>query len=792
MQTAWWTARGETVQVLGTEQLWGNDVATVIVPSCGRVERVPAAELQSVQTRRWSRDEIAWRAASGLARRAMATGEPLAVARGGVEPLPHQLAVLDRALATEPLRLLLADEVGLGKTIETGLIITELKTRGLIHRVLVVAPKGVQLQWVAEMVDRFGEEFVLVGQGGVPVDAGINPWTAFDQVVCSLDAVKPVRARSGWTPERVAEHNELRAQAIVEAGWDLVVIDEAHHVAGSSDDVARHILGRRLAETVPRVLLLSATPHSGKSDAFARLLGLLDDAFLRGRPLLREHVMPLVVRTEKRRAIDSAGRPLFRPRTTTLVTVPYGQRQIEQALYDAVTDYVRHGYRVARAEHRPAVGFLVLLMQRLVSSSTGAILAALERRLIAVTAEGQQLRLFSDRIAEWGDLTGEEQQAALADAQGAAWESERAEVELLVDLARKAASAGIDTKARYLLDLLGTLARQEGDPNLKAVIFTEFVPTQEMLLEVLGGAGIPTVAVNGSMSINERRQAQEAFRDSGRALVSTDAGGEGVNLQFAHVVINYDLPWSPTRIEQRIGRVDRIGQPHDVAAYNLVLESSVDARVLAVLEDKLRVILDDLGVDKSNDVLASVGAHIDQLYRTAILDPTAVDAAATSLDRRAREDVQANEPLRDALGPSLLPERRPSPLTLKRWLDAAEAALERLTGSRDRRPLPEVLPDEPVPAAKGWSAGWWTMWEASAGTDGTCLALFLADTGAVRPDISERLWTQLAEGAEADATTTLDRATFTRLQRLAADHAYRRTNGAVPSLVLRLAVRVEP
>src|SRR6266511_4530434 len=216
MQTAWWTARGETVQVLGTEQLWGNDVATVIVPSCGRVERVPAAELQSVQTRRWSRDEIAWRAASGLARRAMATGEPLAVARGGVEPLPHQLAVLDRALATEPLRLLLADEVGLGKTIETGLIITDLKTRGLIHRVLVVAPTGVQLQWVAEMVDRFGEEFVLVGPGGVPVDAGIDPWRVFDQVVCSLDAVKPLRTRTGWTPERIAAHNERRARAIFE------------------------------------------------------------------------------------------------------------------------------------------------------------------------------------------------------------------------------------------------------------------------------------------------------------------------------------------------------------------------------------------------------------------------------------------------------------------------------------------------------------------------------------------------------------------------------------------------
>ncbi len=194
MDTAWWARRGEPVRVLTTEQLWGLTVALIAVPSTGHLERVPASELRPLVERTWTPDEVAWRAVSGLVWRAMTDGEPLAVARGGVVPLPHQLAVLDRAMSTQPLRLLLADEVGLGKTIEAGLIVSELKARELIRRVLVVAPKGVQLQWIAEMADRFGEEFVLVGPGGVPVDAGIDPWRVFDQVVCSLDAVKPLRS----------------------------------------------------------------------------------------------------------------------------------------------------------------------------------------------------------------------------------------------------------------------------------------------------------------------------------------------------------------------------------------------------------------------------------------------------------------------------------------------------------------------------------------------------------------------------------------------------------------------
>jgi superfamily II DNA or RNA helicase len=794
MDAAWWTNGGEAVSVLTTEELWGQSVATVVVPSTGRVERVPEAQLRSLSERTWSVDEVIWRAATGLVWRATAGGEPLAVARGGVRPLPHQLEVLDRALSTEPLRLLLADEVGLGKTIEAGLVITELKARGLVRRVLVMAPKGVQLQWIAEMADRFDEEFVLVGTDGVPLDVGIDPWRAFDQVVCSLDAVKPIRSRARWSPERVAEHNDRRIRAVVEAGWDLVVIDEAHHVAGSSEDVARHQLGRRLAAATRRLLLLSATPHSGKSDAFARLLGLLDDAFLHGRPIERASVAPLVVRTEKRHATDGDGRPLFRPRTTVLSTVPYRDRAVERSLYEAVTDYVRHGYRRALTERRPAVGFLVLLMQRLVSSSTAAILAALERRLVAVTAEGQQLRLFNERAAEWGDLTGEEQQAALADAQGAAWGDERAEVELLVDLARKSMAAGIDAKARFLLDLLGQIARNEGDPNTKAVLFTEFVPTQDMLLEVLDGAGISAVAINGSMSIDERRAAQEAFRDDARVLVSTDAGGEGVNLQFAHVVVNYDLPWSPTRLEQRIGRVDRIGQAHDVLAYNLVLESSIDARVLTVLQDKLDVILAELGVDKSSDVLASVEARVDDLYTTALLDPDALVGTVDAMADEAKCEIDANEPLRDALGSSLVPSRRTGPTALARWLEFADGAAERLraAGRRANGQLPPVVSGEPVPVIAGATTGWWTMWDVRAGLDRTAAALFVTDTGAIRPDLAERIWTGLTQEVELGARTVLSEAELARLRSVAIDHTYRDPAGAVPSLALTLAVRVEP
>ncbi|MEW5813672.1 MAG: helicase-related protein [Actinomycetota bacterium] len=796
----WWPSGHETVRVLHESGSGPTAVAQVVVPSRGTVERLPTRSLADVGARAWSGSELVWRAAACRAIAALAPPGAAATHQPALQPLPHQIVALERALASNPVRFLFADEVGLGKTIEAGLVLAELKARGRVRRSLVVAPKGVQLQWVAELSGLFGEAFVLVGPGGVPVDSGINPWVAFDQVVCSMDSIKPLRTRQGWGPDRIRQFNRDRSEAVVAAGWDLVIIDEAHHVGGSNEDVARHRLATGLAAASPHLLLLSATPHSGKSDSFARLLGLIDDRFVHGLPLERANVAPLVVRSDKRTTKDHRGKPLFQPRTTTLRVVPYGTRSIEQQLYEAVTDYVRHGYQRAQAEKRPAVGFLVLLMQRLASSSTAAVLAALRRRHGAIVEEGTQLRLFPDRAEEWRDLTGEEQVEALNGAIGAAWGDELAEVELLVDLAQRAEAAGIDAKARSLLLLLDELAMSEADPGLKAVIFTEFTQTQEMLGGLLASAGIDTVAINGRLSIHERAAVHAEFHDRARVLVSTDAGAEGVNLQFAHVVINYDLPWSPSRIEQRIGRVDRIGQTHPVKAINLAMEQSIDARVLEVLQAKLETIEAELGANKSGDILNSAERHADDVYLAAIAGSDLQEAADEFEQETKTEAAEASSflDLVEAATeqPTIGGGDDPNP-----WIEMAVEARAVLLGAQvdgtgevlDR--LPEVSPAEPVPVIRGDRAGMFSLWEVGAGKgDRTCRAIFVTDGGGMRPDLADRTWVTLCKGPEVEASDPLAPDTWQELWSAGEGYAIRpeqiTDGGPPPGLILRLLVRV--
>ena len=238
--------------------------------------------------RKWSEAEVIWRAAATRALGLAAEGEPLVAALASVRLLPHQISTLERALGMNPVRLAICDEVGLGKTITAGAIFAEMKARGRARRAVVVAPKGVQLQWVAEMANRFGEEFVRVGPEG---DAGgLRAWIRGGPSIGWSAGWMPSSrcvSRAGWSPEQVEAYNAARFRAVVDAGWDMVIIDEAHHVAGSSDDVARYRLAVELAAATPHVLLLSATPHSGKSDGFRRFLGLLDDGFVRGWPVQR-------------------------------------------------------------------------------------------------------------------------------------------------------------------------------------------------------------------------------------------------------------------------------------------------------------------------------------------------------------------------------------------------------------------------------------------------------------------------------------------------------------------------
>ncbi|WP_374211424.1 DEAD/DEAH box helicase [Thiolapillus sp.] len=586
----------------------------------------------------------------------------LAPMESNVIPLPHQIHALSRAISGDRVRYLLADEVGLGKTIEAGLVMRELKLRGLVRRILVVSPKGIATQWVAEMQTHFNEQFQLVlgddigtlqrlAQGA---DRRSSAWSMFDQVIVSLDSVKPMDKRRGWSAERVAEYNRSRYEDLITAGWDLVVVDEAHRLGGSTDQVARYKLGRGLAEAAPYVLLLSATPHQGKTDAFHRLMSLLDDdAFPDMDSVSRDRVAPYVIRTEKRKAIDADGKPLFRPRRTQMAQVAWETRHhLQQLLYEAVTDYVREGYNQALREKKRHIGFLMILMQRLVVSSTQAIRTTLERRLAALKESEQQasLRLAglendsetSDGFDELYDMDGQELLDELLKSHVSALQSESSHVETLLDAARRSEQAGPDAKAEALIEWIYKLQAEENESDLKVLIFTEFVPTQEMLQKFLEARGISVVTLNGSMDMDERKRAQDAFRDWARVLVSTDAGGEGLNLQFCHVVINYDIPWNPMRLEQRIGRVDRIGQPKTVRAINFVFEDSVEFRVREVLEQKLSVIFDEFGIDKTGDVLdsAQAGELFEDVFASAILDPDGIETSVDNTVARIRNEIQ--------------------------------------------------------------------------------------------------------------------------------------------------------
>ncbi len=640
------------VLVLARRTLWGYAQAEVYVPSLGRTLTLPADDLLTL-------DEApaptipAIMVATAAARIRAALDEEgalLAPLTANVVPLPHQLAALQRAIASGHPRLLLADEVGLGKTIEAGLIMREMKLRGQIRRILVVAPTGLTGQWRDELLTHFGESFQLLTPADFPAlrrqSGDANLWRRFSQVICPLDAVKPLDARRGWSAEQVARHNAERLDDLVSAGWDLVIFDEAHRLAGSSDHVARYQLARTLADATLSVLLLSATPHSGKTDAFRRLLGLLDArAFPEAAEVNREHVAPYIVRTPKRAATDTTGAPLFLPRQTRLLPVTWGPRHtLQRALYDAVSDYVREGYNAARRDRRQAVGFLLVLMQRLVSSSTRAIREALERRLdVLCTDSTGAIQADLRQLADvWDELDSEAQlDQVLTHIQ--AMRGERQEVETLLSLARRCEAAGVDARAEALLDQIYQLQQERNNPQVKVLIFTEFTATQAMLGALLESRGVRVARLNGAMPRPEREAAQYAFAHEAQILVSTDAGGEGLNLQFCSVVVNYDLPWNPMRLEQRIGRVDRIGQTQPVQAINLILADTVEGRVQDVLQQKLMTILAEFGVDKSADVLDGTASEsvVERLFRDAILDPQALDTRVDSFIAEVRAQARS-------------------------------------------------------------------------------------------------------------------------------------------------------
>ena len=650
-QWVWSEPHQQAGKVIEQITLWGESVCLVWLTLGEQVVKLPVSQLRTLDDEVVSPAYIAYVAAASRIANSQNEDILLAPMSSNVIPLPHQLKCLNRAMSNGRVRYLLADEVGLGKTIEAGLIMRELKLRGLVKRILVVAPKGLATQWVSEMSTHFNEVFNLVSPADA-VNLEDNVWTRHTQVICSMDSIKPLEKRKGWNLDKINQYNQQRFDGVISAGWDLIVVDESHRLQGSTDTVARYKLGQGLSDAAPYFLLLSATPHQGKTDGFHRLMSLLDrEAFPDIASINQERVKPYVIRTEKRQAIDGEGQPLFRPRRTELKSVAWqAQHHAQEALYDAVTEYVREGYNQAVQTKQNAIGFLMILMQRLVVSSPSAIKATLERRLLVLKQPSlaQQESLLTSE--EWEDLDGQQQVDALFNNKelarlNKALKSEQQEVEWLLELANQCVEKGVDAKADALLALTTILQREENDPNLKILIFTEFVPTQSMLAEFLTNRGISVVTLNGSMTMEQRKQAQQDFAAHSRVLISTDAGGEGLNLQFCHVIINYDIPWNPMRLEQRIGRVDRLGQKHVVRAINLVFEDTVEHRVREVLEEKLNIILEEFGVDKTGDVLdsAQAGQLFDELYTNAIQNPEAIDQEIAKALAELRAQAKASQ-----------------------------------------------------------------------------------------------------------------------------------------------------
>ena len=644
-------------KIIDVDELWGQTRYRVWIPSLNTVILHRAEEIDSDGAGANGAEHAASRAkfaaVAGRVVDLLNDDKLLSPVDSAVIPLPHQIRALRRIVSNPgKVRYLMADEVGLGKTIEAGLAMRELKLRGLVKRVLVVAPKGLIPQWIVEMRDRFGEDFRHFDPGQFEAYRQIardeNLWKSHDRVICSMDAVKPLETRKGWDRSRVEAFNRERIVGLASAGWDMIVIDESHRVAGSSDTVGRHAMARILADAAPYLLLLSATPHQGKTDAFRRLMSLLDaEAFPDESSVTRDRVAPYVVRTEKRQAINHDGSALFKPRLTKLVGVSWDGHEAQRELYDAVTEYVREGYNQALREKKTHIGFLMVLMQRLVSSSTRAIAATLERRLVALNEPTGQLELFPDEEA-WAEMDGQEQLDTVLRQRVKALDNEKDEVRLLLDAAKKVEASGPDAKARALLDWIYRMQEEEQDPELKILIFTEFVPTQAMLSEFLQTRGMSVVSLNGSMGIEERKNVQKRFSEEVRIMISTDAGGEGLNLQFCHVIINFDLGWRPMALEQRIGRLDRIGQKHAVKALNFLLEDSVEFRIQEVLESKLQTILVEFGVDKTSDLLDSVDGSrmFDRLFVEALLHPDRVPEEAEQLAKCVRKEAEENRQTR--------------------------------------------------------------------------------------------------------------------------------------------------
>lgn len=589
----------------------------------------------------------------------------LSIAR--VDPLPHQLeAVYEYFLKLPRIRFLLADDPGAGKTIMAGLLLKELKARGLIQRTLIVTPANLTFQWQRELKEKFRENFEIIRSDVLRANYGQNPWQERDQVVTSISWVSRV---------------EDARDSLFRSRWDLVIVDEAHKMAAYAGDkkTLAYQLGEKLSEMTDHFLLMTATPHKGDPANFCLFLSLLDrDVYGNIKSLqeaMRRNEAPFYLRRTKEALVSfpdpvtGHAHKLFTKRDVK--TVEFDLDGDEFDFYEDLTRYVEDQSIRAASEDNArgrAIGFTMAMLQRRMASTIYAVRRSLERmrdkRLkILDDPEAYRQQQIDKKIPDdFDELPEDEQEEIIAQLEDVvasvdpvALKVEIASLNKLIDQARGLEKREIETKLTRLKSVL----KDQGffaDRDKKLLVFTEHKDSLDFLVGdgkdgrphgKLREWGLTVTQIHGGMKIGDRDTpgsriyAEREFREAAQVLVATEAAGEGINLQFCSQMINYDIPWNPVRLEQRVGRIHRYGQEHDCIIFNFVARNTREGRVLQKLLERLREIRNELGTDQVFDV-------VGEIFPSNLLDKLFRDLYARRTNEHAITDriVEAIDPTR--------------------------------------------------------------------------------------------------------------------------------------------------
>lgn len=551
-----------------------------------------------------------------------------------IDPLPHQVEAVYQHLLPQPqIRFLLADDTGAGKTIMTGLLLKELLGRELIERILLITPGGLTKQWQEDELGlKFNLPFTLVNRGRLDSDPYV--FTSADKIVTSIDFIR----------------NEDVLLKLRETNWDIIVVDEAHKLS-AYDYGKKQYRSKRyesiqaLSKNTDHLLLLTATPHRGRVDTFKNLLQLLDEDIFASESLVADRIKELsstgvnkfFVRRLKEDMKDWNGKPLFKNRAT--LTAAYKLTTEEKELYDAVTAYLEQKQKEAADTKNIHVTLALMVMQRRLTSSVYAIKRTLENRykalkdLLALLNENpslfrQKLKLeeyaqFESNPEMYDEMDDEEREqfeAILSDPRkfklfttastSRELADEAEQLKALVQKANELYNSPVQEeklqRLRKVFDTENVFSAKE-----KLVLFTEHKDTLNYLEEQLTNMGFEVETIHGGKNVDERRRAQDAFAKDAQILLATDAAGEGINLQFCRLLINWDIPWNPNRLEQRMGRIHRYGQQEDVLVVNMVADNTREGAVLKRLLEKLEIIREQIGEDRVYDVISDVFEGVD-------------------------------------------------------------------------------------------------------------------------------------------------------------------------------------